>query len=245
MATNMEDRIDTAGTNGGGAQRLADAAGGIAEQAGGIAERKASTTMTQIGDTLDQLARAVRDAGDGVRTDQPQIAGIADVGAEQVERASQYLREHDAREVMEAAQDVARRQPAVVIGAGLALGVLVGRALKSAGAPGRGGSMARRPYTGYGSAGGQYGPSGSRQFGGSQYAAAGSIGGSAPGAGDRAGGAGNAGVAGTTMDYADATSGYGSTRETTDLEAAGSGTSYEGGDLGTTGGSTLDETTER
>jgi hypothetical protein len=34
--------------------------------------------------------------------------------------------------VLEGAQDFARRQPAVVVGAGLALGLLVGRALKSA-----------------------------------------------------------------------------------------------------------------
>jgi ElaB/YqjD/DUF883 family membrane-anchored ribosome-binding protein len=129
MATDTHDYTETVE---GGPQRLADAAGDIAQQATSVAEQRASSTMTQVGDTLEQVAQAVRGAGDNIRTDQPQLAGFADTAAGQVDRAAQYLREHDAREVIDGAQDFARRQPAVVVGAGLALGLLVGRALKSA-----------------------------------------------------------------------------------------------------------------
>jgi ElaB/YqjD/DUF883 family membrane-anchored ribosome-binding protein len=129
MTTHTQDPTETTVA---GTQRLADAAGDIAEQATGVAEQRASSTMTRFGDTLEQVARAVRGAGEQLRTDQPQVAGFADTAAEQVESAGQYLRQHDAGEVVEAAQDFARRQPAVVVGAGLALGLLVGRALKSA-----------------------------------------------------------------------------------------------------------------
>ena len=129
MATNTEEFTDTTE---GGPQRLADAAGDIAQQATSVAEQRASSTMTQVGDTLEQVADAVRNASENLRGDQPQLAGFADTAAQQVERAAEFLRERDAREVINGAQDFARRQPAVVVGAGLALGLLVGRALKSA-----------------------------------------------------------------------------------------------------------------
>jgi ElaB/YqjD/DUF883 family membrane-anchored ribosome-binding protein len=134
MATNTQDYTETAE---GGPQRLADAAGDIAQQATSVAEQRASSTMTQVGDTLEQVAQAVHSASDNIRSEQPQLAGFGDTAADQVERAGQYLREHDAREVIDGAQDFARRQPAVVVGAGLALGLLVGRALKSAGGSSR------------------------------------------------------------------------------------------------------------
>jgi ElaB/YqjD/DUF883 family membrane-anchored ribosome-binding protein len=129
MATNTQDYTETTE---GGPQRLADAAGDIAQQATSVAEQRASSTMTQIGETLEQVAHAVHGASDNLRSEQPQLAGFGDTAADQVDRAAQFLREHDAREVIEGAQDFARRQPAVVIGAGLAVGLLVGRALKSA-----------------------------------------------------------------------------------------------------------------
>ena len=135
MTTETQDYTETTE---GGPQRLADAAGDIAQQATSAAEQRASSTMTQVGDTLEHLARAVHGASDDIRSEQPQFAGFGDTAADQVERAAQYLREHDAREVIDGAQDFARRQPAVVVGAGLALGLLVGRALKSANGPARG-----------------------------------------------------------------------------------------------------------
>lgn len=130
MTTETQDVTETTE---GGPQRLADAAGDIAQQATSAAEQRASSTMTQVGDTLEHVARAVHGASEEIRSEQPQLAGFGDTAADQVERAAQYLREHDAREVIDGAQDFARRQPAVVVGAGLALGLLVGRALKSAG----------------------------------------------------------------------------------------------------------------
>ena len=156
MATNTQDYTETSE---GGPQRLADAAGDIAQQATSAAEQRASSTMTQFGDTLQQVAEAVRGAGENLRSEQPQLAGFADTAAEQVDNAATYLRDHDAREVISGVQDFARRQPAVVVGAGLALGLLVGRALKSA----NGTSQSR------------FGASGDWR-GGSRYAAAGSYG---------------------------------------------------------------------
>ena len=174
MTTHTEETIATAE---GGPQRLADAAGDIAEQATSVAEQRASSTMTQVGDTIEQVARAVRNTGDQLRSDQPQLAGLADTAAEQAEQAAQFLRENNARDVLDEVQDFARRQPAVIVGAGLALGLLVGRAIKSAGPSGPSGYQGARRHSGngrstYGASGYGSGYGAGTQFG-SRYAAAG------------------------------------------------------------------------
>jgi len=114
--------------------RLQQAATGLADQASRTAEAQASNMMTKAGETLEQVARAVRDAGEGIRQERPEIAGIADTTAQRMQDASTYLRDHEAREVIDAAQEFARKQPAVIVAGGLALGLLAGRFLRS-GAP--------------------------------------------------------------------------------------------------------------
>jgi len=120
-------------------QQLQGAATDLINQATRTAEAQASTTMTRMGETLHAVAEALRDAGEGLRDQQPNIAGFADTAAQQVESSASYLREHDAGEAMRQVQDFARRQPALVIGGGLAAGLILGRLLRS-GTSGSGGS---------------------------------------------------------------------------------------------------------
>jgi ElaB/YqjD/DUF883 family membrane-anchored ribosome-binding protein len=150
-----------------GGDRIKEAAGGVASEAGRAAETRASETMTKLGDTLEQVAQAVRDAGSGMREQQPQVANVADTAASQVEKASQYLRQHDAREALEAAQDFARRQPLVVAGGGLALGLVVGRLLKTAGSAG--GTSSRGFSGGYGAYGSGYDRYSGESYAGGTY----------------------------------------------------------------------------
>lgn len=120
------------GLNGGTqGDRLQDAASGLVDQAARTAEAQASNTMTKAGETLEQVARSIREAGEGLREQQPDIANFVDTAAQRVEGAASYLRERDAREVIDNLQETARRQPAIVLGGGLALGLLLGRFLKS------------------------------------------------------------------------------------------------------------------
>lgn len=119
-------------------ERLTQAASGVLDQAGRTAETQASRTMDKAGETLEQVARAVRDSGNQLREQRPEIAGIADTAAEKVEQVSAYLREHDAREVFSEAERFARRQPALVVGGGLALGLVIGRLLRSGAEPQQG-----------------------------------------------------------------------------------------------------------
>jgi len=120
---------------------LQEAAGEIADQAGRTADAKASTMMTQAGDALEQVARAAREAANSLRQERPEVAGFVETGATKAEEAAQYLREHGAREAIATAEEAARKQPALVIAGGLALGLVAARFLRSAGGAGSSGSM--------------------------------------------------------------------------------------------------------
>jgi hypothetical protein len=89
------------------------------------------------------------------------------------------------------AQDFARRQPLIVAGGGLALGLMVGRLLKTAGSAAGGSSQSRGGYGAY--------RSGYDRYGGGSYAG-GTYGGSS---------FGDSSLAGSTgTDYASGSSGY-------------------------------------
>jgi len=135
MTTETVGSTNGTSTSGQSPERLQQAAGDIADKAGRTAERQASMTMNRVGDTLDDLARAVRDSGGQLREQRPEIANVADTAAERVEGVASYLREHDARDVIDQAEQFARRQPALVIGGGLLLGLLAGRLLRSGAEP--------------------------------------------------------------------------------------------------------------
>jgi ElaB/YqjD/DUF883 family membrane-anchored ribosome-binding protein len=186
MTSAMErDPLASTGPNGSPQQgeQLQEAASGLIDQAARTAEAQASTTMTKVGDTLDTVAAAIRDASVGMRETQPQIAGLADTAALRVEDAAAYLREHGPNDAIQNAQRIARQQPALVIGGGLALGLVLGRLLRSGAAAvqpssGTAGTYGQSRYGpgAYDTAG--YGTTGYRDTsygvgGGTQYAAGG------------------------------------------------------------------------
>ncbi|HEX5576218.1 MAG TPA: hypothetical protein VFX42_10115, partial [Gemmatimonadales bacterium] len=97
--------------------------------------------------------------------DQQRIAGLTETVARQIEQVSDYLRNKDARAMREDLENLARRQPAVMLGGALVLGLIGARFLKSS--ERRGGRHfgdARQHgrdrslgYTGYNQPGGGYG----------------------------------------------------------------------------------------
>jgi hypothetical protein len=120
------------GSAGGAGDRLTDAASNVATQAERTVETKASDAMQQLGGTLQEVAGAIKTAGENLRDQQPQVSGMADTAARQVERAADYIQRHEPREVLDEAQAVARRQPALVLAGGLAIGLALGRLLRTA-----------------------------------------------------------------------------------------------------------------
>lgn len=109
------------------------AASGIADEAGRTIEMGAARGMAQVGDTLHQLAEAVRQSGAGLQSEQPQIGRLIGNAADKIDEAATYVADHEPAELIDGAQTVARRQPALIIGGGLVAGLLLGRALRSAG----------------------------------------------------------------------------------------------------------------
>jgi ElaB/YqjD/DUF883 family membrane-anchored ribosome-binding protein len=229
MATHTEDPAATQYGTGGG-ERLQDAASSLVDQAGRTAEATASKTMTQAGDALDQVARAVRDAGSGLREQQPTIADFVDTAATKVEDAAQYLRAHHATDLLDEATSFARRQPVVVVGGAMLAGLALGRLMKSSTSAMSGSGQGRYSggygaYGGYGSQGGwnyrePYGSASYPAVGGSSYGSAAS--------GSNASGYG-AGGAATGYGTASGTqSGYAGGRSGVTTEDAGSGTDPSG-----------------
>jgi hypothetical protein len=70
------------------------------------------------------------------------VANLTDSLAEQVERLSSYLRDRDVRALRDDLENLARRQPAVALGAAVAVGMLVARFIKSSQ---RSGNAGRQP----------------------------------------------------------------------------------------------------
>ena len=98
-------------------------------------DRAASSLGDSKGRFADQIggvAQAFRQASGQLRSeDQARIAGLADSVAAQVDQLATYLRDRDGRAMLDDIDRLARRQPALVIGGALALGLLAARFIKS------------------------------------------------------------------------------------------------------------------
>jgi hypothetical protein len=122
------------GRTGGAAPGTSDGGGtrGIAET---VKEKAGAQLESQKGratEGLDAIAQAVRQSTGQLRNDHHEtVAQYVDKAAEQLERLSGKLRDKDIGELLDDAQRLARRQPALFIGGSFALGLLAARFLKS------------------------------------------------------------------------------------------------------------------
>jgi hypothetical protein len=89
-------------------------------------------SRVQAADQIGGMATAFRRTSEHLRAeDQRRAADFTESLAEQVERASTYLRDRDFAAIREDLEGLARRQPALVLGLGFALGLLGARFFKS------------------------------------------------------------------------------------------------------------------
>jgi hypothetical protein len=89
--------------------------------------------MSQVGDVLHQVADAIRQSSETLQAEQPQVGRFISTAADKLDEAATFVSDREPSRLMADAQDIARRQPALVIGGGLVAGLLIGRAFKSAG----------------------------------------------------------------------------------------------------------------
>lgn len=106
--------------------------GGIVDRVRERAAAELSTQKDRAFDGLGTVAQAVRHSTQQLRDQQHgTLAAYVEQAADQLERVARQLREKDVGELMDDAQRLARRQPAVFIGSAFALGLVGARFLKS------------------------------------------------------------------------------------------------------------------
>ena len=167
----------------------------------GQARDSATTSLTEskrgLADQVASVATAVRGTTDHFRSqDQQRIAEWTDGLAGQADRFAGYLRDADFGAMRRDVENLARRQPGVVVGGAFLLGLLGARFLKSSERKQRQGdgdwSVGRSQFAG-------------QAYGDQEYGVGGYAGGYESGSGYGAGGTGSAGGFGTGS-----TGGYGS-----------------------------------
>lgn len=89
-------------------------------------------SKNQFADQIGTIAQALRRTTEHLRSeDQERIAGVTETVARQVEQVANYLRNKDARAMKQDLENLARRQPALMVGGALVLGLIGARFLKS------------------------------------------------------------------------------------------------------------------
>jgi hypothetical protein len=119
--------------------RAAHGANGPSRTNGGLVDRMRESATSQLTaqkdratDGLGSVARAVRSSTQQLREqDHETVAGYVEQIANQIERFSEGIRQKNVTELLDDAQRLARRQPAVFIASAFAVGLVAARFLKS------------------------------------------------------------------------------------------------------------------
>ena len=112
--------------------QVVDQARNTLQQAGERASSSLGESKNQIADQFGAVADALRRTTEHLRSeDQQRIAGLTETVARQVDQLANYLRNKDARAMKQDLENLARRQPAIMLGGALVLGLIGARFLKS------------------------------------------------------------------------------------------------------------------
>jgi ElaB/YqjD/DUF883 family membrane-anchored ribosome-binding protein len=112
-------------------QTAEDTASTLVDQAQQVVETKATTQKERAAETIGSVAQSIREAGSGMREQQPQIASFADQAATRVEDVSNYIRDHEIRDLISETERLARREPLLFLGGAFAVGFVAARFLKA------------------------------------------------------------------------------------------------------------------
>jgi hypothetical protein len=112
--------------------QVVDQAKNTFQQARDRAGSSLGESKGQLADQFGGIAAALRRTTEHLRSeDQQRIAGLTDTVARQVEQVADYLRHKDAGAMRQDLENLARRQPALMIGGALILGLIGARFIKS------------------------------------------------------------------------------------------------------------------
>jgi ElaB/YqjD/DUF883 family membrane-anchored ribosome-binding protein len=106
----------------------------LTSQAQEQAKSAVETRKEQAVEGLEGIAQAFRQTGQNLRTaEQGAVANYSEQVANQIERLSSFLSERNVDQLLGDAESYARSRPEIFLGGAFALGLLVGRFIKSSG----------------------------------------------------------------------------------------------------------------
>jgi len=112
--------------------KVVDQAKTTLQQARDRAGSSLGESKSQFAEQFGTIADALRRTTEHLRSeDQQRIAGITETVASQVDQVANYLRSKDAGAMRVDLENLARRQPALMVGGALLLGLIGARFLKS------------------------------------------------------------------------------------------------------------------
>jgi hypothetical protein len=112
--------------------QVVDQAKNTFQQARARASSSLGESKGQLADQFGGIADALRRTSEHLRSeDQQRIAGLTETVARQIDQVANYLRSKDARGMKQDLENLARRQPALLLGGALVLGLIGARFLKS------------------------------------------------------------------------------------------------------------------
>jgi hypothetical protein len=134
-------------TGGSAREQIRDVKDQVVGQAKSTLQQARDRASTSLGESKGQFAEQVGTVAAALRRttehlraeDQQRIAGLTDTVARQVDQIANYLRNKDARAMRTDLENLARRQPAMVLGGALVLGLIGARFFKSSQRDQRGG----------------------------------------------------------------------------------------------------------
>jgi len=109
-------------------------AGALADDARTTVEAAAGEGKEKIADGLEDAAKAIHKSGEQLEGQQDWIASLVERGADELSALASTLRNNDLKGLMGSLEDLARRQPAVFVGASMAAGFAMVRLGKVAAA---------------------------------------------------------------------------------------------------------------
>lgn len=114
------------------ARRLKDAAGSAVKDVKNAAMSGVETARSQAGDMGATTASRLRELAGQVESDLPWLSGAFNKSAEGLDSVTSSLTRGDMSQTLNSLSDFARRQPAIFIGASVALGFALSRVGKTA-----------------------------------------------------------------------------------------------------------------
>jgi len=154
------------------AQQAAQSAVDQTQQVAGQAVDKATSMLDdrkdQGADTLQQTAHALRQTSQTLRDNNGGLAAsLIEGSAGQIERAADYLRQHNVTDLIDGVEQYARQNGTIFMGGAFVLGLVAARFLKSSSPPPPSYSGRQGGQGGYQTYGGPY--HGSQYYGGQSY----------------------------------------------------------------------------